>query len=387
VLLISISILIVTRHRNLLECDRQARLAQSEERLRLTLAAAEMGIWDWNAQTHQITWSEGSERLFGLTPTTFNQTDTAFFDIIHPQDRQQFFGAIQKAAVDNSRFIVEYRVIWPDNSLHWMSSQGKVIAYDQTNPLRLLGTIHDITARKILEEQLYQAQKMEVVGQLAGGIAHDFNNLLTVINGYIALALDNLDPKDPLYSDLMQVNKAGERAAGLTAQLLAFSRKQMLQPRLLSLNELALNLEAMVKQLIGETITLKMITQPDLGRVKADPNQLEQVILNLVVNARDAMPEGGELAIQTANVELAEFQTGLQPGPYVMLAVSDTGLGMDRETQNHIFEPFFTTKERGKGTGLSLAMVYGTIKQSSGHVEVYSEPGQGTTFKIYLPRV
>jgi PAS domain S-box-containing protein len=365
-------------------------LTRSEERLRLALTAAEIGIWEWDPQTHQITWSEGAERLFGRTPDAFSQTHAAFFNLIHPQDQPKVAGALEKAVADGSRFKVEYRIVWPDDTIRWMSSRGKVVAGSQGNSSRLAGTIHDITERKSLEAQLRQAQKMEVVGQLAGGIAHDFNNLLTVINGYSALILDRLEPEDSLYLDLMQVQKAGERAAKLTAQLLAFSRNQVLQPELLNLNEVVANIEKMLRRLIGENINLETALQADLGQVKADPSQLEQVILNLAVNARDAMPEGGELAIKTANVELDEFYTrrhaGVKPGPYVLLAVSDTGAGMDAETQGHIFEPFFTTKEPGKGTGLGLATVYGIIKQSDGHIWFYSEPGHGTTFKIYLPR-
>ncbi len=259
---------------------------------------------------------------------------------------------------------------------------------------QLLGAICmalDITDRKELEERFRQSQKMEAVGRLAGGIAHDFNNLLMVIQGYADLLAERLPGGDPLRRNAEQIQMASQRAASLTQQLLAFSRKQILAPKVLNVHTVVADMEKILRRLIGEDIQLETNSQKDLGLVKADRSQIEQVILNLAVNARDAMPGGGRITIETANVELDASFTRvpqvLAPGRYVMLAVTDSGSGMDAETQAHIFEPFFTTKEKGKGTGLGLATVYGIVKQSGGYVWVYSEPGHGATFKIYLPRI
>ena len=245
-------------------------------------------------------------------------------------------------------------------------------------------------ARSSLEEQLRQTQKMDAIGSLAGGIAHDFNNLLAVIRTYVGFALETLTEGDPLHDDLLEVDKAGQRAADLTSQLLAFGRKQMLQPVPLDMNGVVRGLEKMLRRILGEDIELVHDLTPDLGVVRADPGQLEQVIMNVVVNARDAMPRGGSLILTSANLELGEAegrQLGVAPGTYVTLSVADSGCGMDAETRSRIFEPFFTTKDRGKGTGLGLSTAFGIVRQSGGHILVDSEVGLGTRFRILLPRV
>lgn len=259
--------------------------------------------------------------------------------------------------------------------------QGKVIG--------LFGISRDVTESRNLSEQLQQSQKIEAVGRLAGGIAHDFNNLMTVVTGYSEILLTRLGAKSPLAGEVEEIKRASERAASLTRQLLAFSRRQMLQPRVLDLNEVVSHTETMLRRLIGEDVVFRTALGTDLWSVKADPGQMEQVLVNLVVNARDAMPGGGTLTIETSNVVLDEGYSRrhlpVQPGPYVLLAVSDTGVGMDEATASQVFEPFFTTKERGKGTGLGLSTVYGIVKQSGGFIWLYSELGKGSAFKVYLP--
>jgi nitrogen-specific signal transduction histidine kinase/CheY-like chemotaxis protein len=249
----------------------------------------------------------------------------------------------------------------------------------------------DFTERKALEAQLLQAQKMEAVGRLAGGVAHDFNNLLMAITGYGELMRSKIHKGDPLYGHLENILKAGDRAVALTQQLLTFSRRQIVHPQVVDLNRVVLDLEPMLRRLIGEDLDLEVVTAPRLGAVKADPGQLGQIIMNLAVNARDAMPQGGRLTLKTAPVDFtaghhSKFRLA-PPGPYVMLEVADTGVGMDEATQIHAFEPFFTTKEPGKGTGLGLSTVYGIVKQSGGYLDVESQPGAGSTFTVYLPRL
>jgi two-component system, cell cycle sensor histidine kinase and response regulator CckA len=267
----------------------------------------------------------------------------------------------------------------------------KTLLTDKNGNKQIVGVLRDITSYKHLQAQFLQAQKMEAIGVLAGGIAHDFNNLLNVINGYCELILSSLSENDPLRKDIEQVGLAGQKATSLTSQLLAFSRKQILQPKIVDLNGVIGDMHSMLRRLVPENIDLVTVLQPQLGPINADPVQIQQVILNLVVNARDAIPKGGTLIIETADIDLEEQYVRNHPtvtsGRYVMLAISDSGLGMDEETKAHLFEPFFTTKEKGKGTGLGLSTVYGIVKQSNGYIWVYSEPGNGTTFKIYFPRM
>jgi len=287
---------------------------------------------------------------------------------------------------------VQMETVWKrkDGSQITVALSGRLVSLpSESDSVEVM--VEDVTERQRLERQFRQAQKMEAVGQLAGGVAHDFNNLLTVIGGYVDLLQENPRLDGPMRRDLTDIRSATDRAASLTRQLLAFSRRQMLQPVVLDLNEVIVDLRKMLERVIGEDVHLLTKLHPALGRVRADPGQIEQVLINLVVNARDAMPGGGKLTLETTNVELDEDYSrrhvAAEPGAYVMFSVSDDGSGMDEETRSRIFEPFFTTKERGKGTGLGLSTVFGIVKQTGGFIWVYSELGQGTTFKIYLPRV
>ena len=302
--------------------------------------------------------------------------------------KKNFFDGISQGAIPShyendivTRTGQRHSISWNNGLLRDL--HGKVIGTTSIG--------EDITERKNLEEQLRQAQKMEAIGRLTGGVAHDFNNLLTAIIGYGELLVMKLGPDHGLYKHAEEICNSADRAAALTRQLLAFSRKQVLAPRVLDLNSVIHTVERILQRLIGADIKFKTILHPDLGRVKADSSQIEQVILNLALNARDAMPKGGMLTIRTDNVEIdhsyAQRHWKVAPGRYVMLSVSDNGVGMNATTRSHLFEPFFTTKEVGKGTGLGLSTVYGILQQSGGHVDVITEPGKGSTFNAYLPRV
>jgi PAS domain S-box-containing protein len=366
-------------------------LRQSQLFLSRSQEAAHIGSWEADLATGRATWSDELYRLYGLAPQSVPITYQEFLALCHPDDRDRVRTTIGKALKDHRPYEMKYRIVRPDGQTRTLCDRGAVLLDDAGKPVRVLGTGQDITELVQLEEKLALSQKLEAVGQLAGGIAHDFNNLLTAILSYGDLVLEDLPATDRRGADVREIKRAAERASTLTRQLLAFSRRQVLQPKVLDVNAVVGNVEPMLRRLIGEDVELVTALQPQVGRVMADPGQLEQVIMNLAVNARDAMPGGGKLLIETADVQLDESHVEglarMAPGRYVLLAVSDTGTGMDEATKAHVFEPFFTTKPAGKGTGLGLATVYGIVKQSGGWVWVYSELGHGTTFKIYLPRV
>jgi two-component system cell cycle sensor histidine kinase/response regulator CckA len=490
----------------------EGELRRSEERMRVAMEAARIGLWNWDVIHDEHTWSERGKALLGLasdSPANFH----VLMNSIHPEDRDKMRAEINSAIQEKRDYSLQFRALWPDGSIHWQAAKGRVF-YDDggrttrmtgitmdinerklaeerlrlqaaaleatanaivitdcqgmilwTNPAfteltgyaaeeafghsprflssgkhdhafykklwqeittgntwqgeivnrRKDGTLYteemtitpvhasggeithfvaikqDVTKRKLLEDQFRQSQKMEAVGRLAGGVAHDFNNALAVITSYAELLQMKMPPDEPLRKHVQQVLKASDRAASLTRQLLAFSRKQTIEPSVLDLNSIVTEVDKMLRRLIGEDIELSFKNGSDLKCVKADRGQVEQILMNLAVNARDAMPDGGKLVIETANVELDEIYVRQHPfaktGRYVMLSVSDTGCGMNKEVQAHIFDPFFTTKEVGKGTGLGLSTVYGIVKQSDGHISVYSEVGKGATFRIYFPEV
>ena len=328
------------------------------------------------------------ERILGYPPADLPGLNA--FDLIHPDDRSLAEGKFRRSLETGTKFEqLEARVRHRDGSWRTLSFIGRPLP-PETGMQGLIINARDLTDRQQLEAQLRVSQKMEGIGRLAGGIAHDFNNLLTAILGYSELMEAQLPDDEDLRSSLREIQHAGERAAALTRQLLAFSRRQVLQPKLLDLNEVVSEVEKLLRRLIGEDVELVTRLDPGLENIKADPGQLEQVLMNLAVNARDAMPEGGTLTIETANAVLdarfAAGHPGARSGEYTALKVADTGIGMSEEVRSHAFEPFFTTKEQGKGTGLGLATAYGIVKQSDGYITVESEPGRGTTFRIYFPR-
>jgi two-component system cell cycle sensor histidine kinase/response regulator CckA len=341
---------------------------------------ADFRVTDWNPAAERILGYTKREAL-GKVPNDLNLPS---FHADATKIMERLRAGDMEAYSINENLTKDGRII----TCQWLNTP---LMDDAGQFAGLLCLAQDVTERKSLEDQLRQAQKMEAIGSLAGGVAHDFNNLLTIINGYSEMIPDQLPADSPVRDLVREIGQAGERAASLTRQLLAFSRKQVLEPKVLNLNAVVTDIAKMLKRLIGEDVDLNTGLETGLGRVKADPGQIEQILINLAVNARDAMPQGGKLTIETANVELdesyAQSHSDVRPGRYVLLALTDTGTGMDEATKSRIFEPFFTTKEPGKGTGLGLATVYGIVKQSGGHLTVYSEPGHGTAFKIYLPLV
>jgi two-component system cell cycle sensor histidine kinase/response regulator CckA len=374
----------ITERRQAMEMVRAA-----QERMRFALDTANIGVWDMDCASGAVAWSETLEAQYGLQPGAFGGTFEAFVGLIHPDDRESVLATVGTAMKSGVDFAFSSRALWSDGTIQWLSGAGRFFIGEDGNPVRGVGISQNITERRILERQYLQAQKMEAIGQLASGVAHDFNNLLTVILGFTGFVAADAAIDARHATDLREVIKAAERAAGLTRQLLAFSRQQVLQTAPLDVNLVITDMTVMLGRLIGEHIDISLALAPNLSPALADRGQLEQVVMNLVVNARDAMPGGGLLTIETTDVELENssfHQETVMRGDYVMLAVTDTGSGMTKETQQHLFEPFFTTKAAGKGTGLGLSTTYGIVKQSDGYIWVYSELDRGTTFKVYLPR-
>jgi len=376
-----------------MERDRaQAELSAAESRYRTLVERlpaityiAELGArGPWHYVSPQI------ESMLGFSPAEWLSDSANWINRVHAEDREKVLAVEDRFQKNHDLFQAEYRMHARDGRILWFRDEAVTLPTAEGQPSLMQGVLYDITERKRLEDQLRHSQKMEAVGLLAGGVAHDFNNLLMLIQGHNERLRAALAPGAPAQKESLGIDHAVTRAASLTGRLLAFSRKQVLQPKVMDLNEVLTEVAKMLDRLIEKNIALRVLPAPQLWPVKADPGQIEQLIMNLAVNSRDAMPEGGELLIQTKNAEIGRahplLREGVRPGLYATIVVRDNGVGMDLETQAHMFEPFFTTKEPGKGTGLGLAIVYGVVKQMGGWTHVDSKPGQGTTFEIYLPR-
>ena len=354
----------------------EAALHASDERLRAATTAARMGHWDWRLGENTVTWSPEMFSVFGATPERFSGTFQAVIDLIHPDDRARVQEAIDsclKGTTDEVAF--EHRIFAEGGSLRWVESRGRAMRDENGRPVRMAGTSMDTTRRHELEEQLLHSQRMEATGRLAGGIAHDFNNLLTVIMSYSELGRFTLDPNHPSYEALDQINVAAQRAAALTRQLLIFARKEVVEPKIIDINQLVESVAKLLHRVVGEDVIVSIDLCAEPAPVTIDPVQCEQLLMNLAVNARDAMPSGGSLRIRTTLFEGA-----------VRVTVSDSGLGMTRAVRERAFEPFFTTKDAGKGTGLGLSTCLAIVRGAGGTMDIASEVGQGTTFSVELPR-
>jgi two-component system, cell cycle sensor histidine kinase and response regulator CckA len=381
--------------RELREAADRRRLKQSEEslshmreRTQFALETVGVGTWESNLAAGTMSWSDVMERLHGLEPGTFAGTCDAFVALVHPEDQTGIRALVTGANADGSDVRVEYRTCRPDGSTRWMAGIGRSVRDERGQPVRAAGVALDVTAQKQLEDQFRQAQKMESIGNLAGGVAHDFNNLLTVILGECEITAMQQPSGSDVALSLDAIRGAAVSAAALTKQLLTFSRRQVVSPQLLDLNETIRSFAKILRRLVEESVQLDFHLATAPQPVRADPGQIEQVLLNLVANARDAMPDGGRVTIATSQVTsngTRPTRSTLPPGTYVELSVADTGSGMSPEVQARLFEPFFTTKPAGSGTGLGLATVHGIVKQSGGHIGVHSAPGSGTTFTVHLP--
>jgi two-component system cell cycle sensor histidine kinase/response regulator CckA len=383
------------RLRDITEVRRvEEELGRSKEALDLANEAAGLGTWDHNLVTGELHWDARAKALFGLSsdaPVTY----PGWTEAIHPEDLLTAEEVLERALRDRQPFSTQYRVIWPDGSIHWLAVIGRASYGPGTGrPLRMRGILLDITERKRTEERLQEVMRLEAIGRLAGGIAHDLNNMLVAILGFSDLLAQSMGGNDPRLEDVRQISEAAARSADLTRQLLAFARRELIQPRRLDLNSIVRYAGGMLRPVLGENVRLVLQLSSTVGPIHADPGRLEQILMNLVLNSRDAMPQGGRVTVETAGVTLESDGAAWQPqseapppGRYAMLAVTDTGHGMDPATLQHIWEPFFTTKPAGKGTGLGLSVVYGSVKQSGGFVWVDSEVGRGTAVRVYWPEV
>jgi len=381
----------VISYRDVSETMQQAA-AVERHRAFLERAQEVAHIGSWVAEldgTDHLGWSQETYRIFGVEPGHFSGTSSDFFNFVHADDRAAVRAAAEAAQRHQGRYEIDHRIVRADGTIRWGREEADIIRDTTGKALRMIGTVQDITERRLLEDQLRQAQKMEAIGRLAGGIAHDLNNALTAIAGYSELAMAGVAADHPARADVEEIRRAAERAASVTRQLLAFSRKQLLEPRLFDLNDVVAAIARLLSRLVGPDVRVHTHLSDNVRPILGDPGQVEQAIVNLAVNARDAMPAGGDLTLATSYERLDEAFTRthvpMNPGEYVLLRVSDTGHGMSRETTARIFEPFFTTKPVGKGTGLGLSMVYGTLKQIGGFVFVDSEVDRGTTFCLYFP--
>ena len=371
-------------------------LRKSEARLKEAQRIAKVGSWQLNLLTDNLTWSDEVFRIFEVNKEHFGASYEAFLSVIHPEDQYAVNNAHAQSTANETPCKITYRLLMPDERIKYVTEEFEPSYNPEGKPVRSIGTIQDITEikqaekeRENLQKQLYESQKLEAIGILAGGVAHDFNNMLSGIMGYTELVMKEMRPADPLQKKLQAIVDITDRSANLTRQLLAFARKQTIEPVVFDLNESIEAILKMIRRIIGENIELEWLPGAGSYTVMMDPSQLDQIIVNLCVNAGDAITNIGKITIETDIVSIdqaycashAEFS----PGEYVLLAVSDDGCGMDKKTSDHIFEPFFTTKDSGKGTGMGLPTVYGVVKQNDGFINVYSEPGQGTTIKIYLP--
>jgi two-component system, cell cycle sensor histidine kinase and response regulator CckA len=383
------------RIRDLTEAKRiEEELRRHQEALELGYEAAGLGTWDHDLISGEVHLDPRAMALLGIRSGE-TITHDEFMAAVHPEDREATEQLHETALAERQPFSTQFRVAWPDSAIHWIAAMGRG-SYDQRTgrPLHLRGILLDVTERKQTEERLQEVLRLEAVGRLAGGIAHDLNNMLVAILGFSDLLARSFSPKDPRLEDVEQITRAASQSASLTRQLLAFARRELVRPRLLDLNEIVRYAVAMLRPVLGENTNLVVRLSPKLGGIHADPARVEQILMNLVLNARDAMPQGGRVEIETEVLELEASPPAWQPeveapppGRYAVLSVRDTGHGMDAPTLQHIWEPFFTTKPAGKGTGLGLSVVYGSVKQSGGYVWVESEVGLGTAVRVYWPEL